>query len=565
MKLQTKILVSILATIAATYLLSQVVQQVRSRSLLQRLAADSLRHEETAEWGVAERVLQASQTAIGGAMAAGEMDRVKKLLDAQRSVAGVLDLSVHNREGTIVLSSDAKRLKQNLPAELKTGLLITGEPTKRLTETAYEIYQPMPVVAACIECHNEFKGLKVAGVYSYRYSTAGLSQTRQQWTESVDELSRSLLWQTVVTSLVLLGLVGAVVVVLVRRQVSRPLDRIAGAIATGATEVESAAEQVATSSQSLADGAGQQAASLEETSASLEEMASMAKRNAESAQSARNAAAGARQSADAGAGRITALREAMSAVKSGSDDVTKILKTIDEIAFQTNILALNAAVEAARAGEAGLGFAVVADEVRSLAQRSAQAAKDTAARIESSVANSHQGSLLTEEVAVNFSEIQQRVRDLEQLVSEIARASEEQQQGISQVNTAVGEMDRVTQVNAASAEESASASAELTAQAESLKEAVTGLRHLIDGNAASAARPHGTVAVSGPAPSPRKAGHPAPPAVPAGARKVVRPNLRHGGIAKNGNDTASHDTGFFEHSGPSNGVNRLTRHNDPHV
>ena len=243
--------------------------------------------------------------------------------------------------------------------------------------------------------------------------------------------------------------------------------------------VQENASTVASSSQTLAEGSSSQAASLEETSASLEELSSMTKRNAESAEQAKQAATRARKSADAGVGHMTAMAAAMSTIKASSDDIAKIIKTIDEIAFQTNILALNAAIEAARAGEAGLGFAVVAEEVRALAQRSATAAKETAAKIEDSVAKSQQGAQISSEVAASFETIQQQIRHLDSLVGEIATASREQTQGLSQVTTAVSQMDQITQANAATAEETAAASQELNTQATALSEAVASLRSVI--------------------------------------------------------------------------------------
>lgn len=289
--------------------------------------------------------------------------------------------------------------------------------------------------------------------------------------------------ETTAFVLALALLLGIGFAVFITRGVGRALTGIATSIAEGAEQVASAAGQVSAASQSLAGGASEQAASLEETSASLEEMASMTKRNADHAQNAKTTALAARQSADAGAGQMKALVVAMDSIKAASEDITKILKNIDEIAFQTNILALNAAVEAARAGEAGAGFAVVADEVRSLAQRCAIAAKETAAKIEDSVRRSEQGVLISAAVDKSFGDIQTQVRLLDDLVVEIASASQEQSQGISQVNLAVTEMDKVTQSNAASAEESASASEELNAQALSLKDAVAELEKLVGGNA----------------------------------------------------------------------------------
>ena len=205
----------------------------------------------------------------------------------------------------------------------------------------------------------------------------------------------------------------------------------------------------------------------------------MTKRNADNAQVAKDAAAQTSVSADSGSHQVKNLLVAMAGIKTASEDIKKILKNIDEIAFQTNILALNAAVEAARAGEAGAGFAVVADEVRNLAQRCAQAAKETAVKIEDSVVKSHEGAAISAEVAGSFEQIQTRIRQLNELVAEIATATTEQSQGITQVNQAMTQMDKVTQSNAASAEESASASQELNAQAETLKATVADLNRLV--------------------------------------------------------------------------------------
>jgi methyl-accepting chemotaxis protein len=169
------------------------------------------------------------------------------------------------------------------------------------------------------------------------------------------------------------------------------------------------------------------------------------------------------------------MSQAIEKIKASSDETAKIIKTIDEIAFQTNLLALNAAVEAARAGEAGMGFAVVADEVRNLAQRSAEAAKNTAYLIEESKANSENGVAVSKEVAVILNDIAQAAKKVKQLVSEVSAASEEQAQGIAQVNMAVTQMDQVTQASAASAEETASASEELSSQAQELNQMVDDL------------------------------------------------------------------------------------------
>jgi len=281
---------------------------------------------------------------------------------------------------------------------------------------------------------------------------------------------------------------GVSLAVFITRAITKPINRIIASLTEGSEQVSSASGQVSAASQSLAEGATEQAAGLEETSSSLEEMSSMTKQNADNAQQANTLAAEARKAAGTGAESMSRMNQAILDIQKSSDETAKIIKVIDEIAFQTNLLALNAAVEAARAGEAGKGFAVVAEEVRNLAMRSAEAAKNTARMIEESVKNSKNGVDIATEVSKVLEEIVQSVGKTTDLVSEIAAASQEQAQGIDQVNTAVAQMDKVTQQNAANAEESASASEELSAQAESMKEVVSQLVALVGGAAAQQTR-----------------------------------------------------------------------------
>ena len=286
----------------------------------------------------------------------------------------------------------------------------------------------------------------------------------------------------------------------------RRFSGLSSALGAEAGDISAKAAGFNTSSSRLADGASQQAASLEETSASLEEMSSMTKRNAEAAQNARQIAGAARTVVDNGAASMARMVAAMDGIKASSAEIAKIIKTIDEIAFQTNILALNAAVEAARAGEAGAGFAVVAEEVRELAQRSAAAARETAGKIDAALQKSDEGARIGTEVSGVLKQMVEQVRRMEALVAEIANASGEQSQGIDQVNKAVSEMDKVTQANAATAEESASAAEELTGQARQLQHLVADLRQLVGAQAGGEGEPAAPVAaaaVSHPVVSPR--------------------------------------------------------------
>jgi len=264
----------------------------------------------------------------------------------------------------------------------------------------------------------------------------------------------------------------------------KSINRIVEGMTAGAEQTSAASGEVASASQSLAQGTSEQAAAIEEVTSSIEEMASMTKQNAANANEAKSLAANATAGTDKGTEAMGRMSAAIEDIKNSSDETAKIIKTIDEIAFQTNLLALNAAVEAARAGEAGKGFAVVAEEVRNLAQRSAQAARDTAEMIEGSVRNADNGVTISSEVATLLDEIAGNNRKVNDLVGEIAAASGEQAQGIEQINTAVGQMDSVTQSNAANAEESASAAEELSSQAEQLNMMVVQLRNVVGGSTA---------------------------------------------------------------------------------
>jgi methyl-accepting chemotaxis protein len=281
--------------------------------------------------------------------------------------------------------------------------------------------------------------------------------------------------------------VSAALGVLITRFVGRRLNGVAAALSDGSSQVAAASSQVSAASQSLAQGASENAAALEETSSSLEQMSSMTRKNAETADKAAGLAGDAKAAALQGSAAMDRMAGAIDEMEKSAGETAKIIKVIDEIAFQTNLLALNAAVEAARAGEAGKGFAVVAEEVRNLAMRSAEAAKSTASLIEQSVQRSRTGVGICAEVRRSLEQIVGGAAKVNDLVAEIAAASKEQAQGIGQVNTAVSQMDKVTQSNAANAEESAAASEELSSQAAQLTAIVAELRTLVSGGSQHAA------------------------------------------------------------------------------
>ena len=285
--------------------------------------------------------------------------------------------------------------------------------------------------------------------------------------------------QYLVILLTVMALVTSGLILRMVQSLSSNLQTTAKQLREGSEQVLNAAAQVATSAQVLSQGATEQAASLEDTSASMEEMASMTRRNAENSQHAATLMAEMDAQVAESNQRLRAMVTSMATITESSAKVSRIIKTIDEIAFQTNILALNAAVEAARAGEAGMGFAVVADEVRGLAQRSAQAAKDTAGLIEESIEKSNEGSRKVEQVAEAITGIIGSVSKVKGLVEEVSVASGQQAQGIDQVTRSIAEMEKVTQATAATAEQSAAASEELNAQAKASISVVAKVEMLI--------------------------------------------------------------------------------------
>ncbi|MBN1293478.1 MAG: CZB domain-containing protein [Candidatus Latescibacteria bacterium] len=299
----------------------------------------------------------------------------------------------------------------------------------------------------------------------------------------------------VITLSIIATIMGIFLAVVISRGIVKALKYIIDNLNSGAEQVAAAANQVSSSSQQLAEGSSEQASSLEEISSSLEEMTSMTKQNTENAKQADMMANETSQAAEKGSTAMVKMEDAIQKIKTSSDETAKIIKTIDEIAFQTNLLALNAAVEAARAGEAGMGFAVVAEEVRNLAQRSAEAAKNTAELIDGSQTNADNGVAVTTEVSEILKEIATSSKKVKQLIGEVSAASVEQSQGITQVNSALTQMDQVTQGTAANAEESASASEELSSQAGELNMMVAQLVALVGGNGSNnnASKPKKTV------------------------------------------------------------------------
>ncbi len=364
-------------------------------------------------------------------------------------------------------------------------------------ETAALLERLDQQAAAVMDAHGEFRRAMgnqqmdaALGIFAQKLQPQ-LEEIGRQASSLVDQQNRDLAAASAASAeksvraiwtaggLILIALAVGCGVFLLVRQASSSLRRLAARMSENAEEVANAASQVSGAGHSLAQGASEQAASLEETSASTDEIASITRKNADNALQV----AGLTQQSEQGAGEVNQtldrMVEKMKEIGASSNKIARIIKVIDEIAFQTNILALNAAVEAARAGEAGLGFAVVADEVRNLAQRCAQAARDTAGLIEESIETSRDGNTRLDQMAGAVRAMTGNSVLVKSLVDEVNLGSQEQARGMDQIARAVLQMQTVTQKNAAAAQQSASAGTELNAHADALRALVLEMRDMV--------------------------------------------------------------------------------------
>ncbi len=311
--------------------------------------------------------------------------------------------------------------------------------------------------------------------------THRLAEIQDQMLTAQRERSRSLYTSSYATVLILLmlAIAAGAVVLIVTAQTSRVLRQTAAELQHASGQLVGAASQISSSGQSLAQGASEQAASLQETSASAEQVSSMTRKNEESTRSAAALMSQTNDAVTQANATLTQMEATMAEINASSEKIARIIKTSDEIAFQTNILALNAAVEAARAGEAGLGFAVVADEVRNLAQRSAQAARDTAGMIEESIARAGDGKSKLNQVSEAIRGITERAATVQTLIQEVHHSSERETIGVTEISKAVTQVEQVTQHTAAAAEQTASAGEELNSQASALTAIVDRLEQLV--------------------------------------------------------------------------------------
>ena len=418
-------------------------------------------------------------------------DKMVKADDANRMIKWFLDARKNEKE--YIISGGLEKWSDTVQERINQILSLSQDLKARFKQEL-NIRQIEKVMAGILAYQDQFKHFMELTKQQAEYEDNMLEAARVAQKECEDARAdqKAKMESQMTSAKSLIGLIivagillGMGLAFVITRGITKPINLIISDLNDGSDQVASASAQVSSASQSLAEGASEQAAAIEETSSSLEEMSSMTKQNADNAGQANALMREATQVVGKANETMGELTKSMSQISQASEETSKIIKTIDEIAFQTNLLALNAAVEAARAGEAGAGFAVVADEVRNLAMRAAEAAKNTSGLIEETIKKVGNGSDLVAKTNEAFQEVSTSTGKVGELVGEIAAASQEQAQGIDQVNQAVTQMDKVTQGNAANAEESASAAEELNAQAENMRGAVGELVKVVMGAAAN--------------------------------------------------------------------------------
>ena len=397
----------------------------------------------------------------------GDMDGLALFL-ANMDEHGTLG-EVHVVRGQATIADWEEREGAVARDETEKEVIESGEPKKVVDKTAHTVRYVLPSLMQekCSMCHSAKEG-DVLGVTSVTIDTADTDASRA-----------GLYWMMIAIFATAIFVELLIFGTAFLRKVTKPINRTIAVLTEGSSRVTQTSGEISLLSHELSQSTGEQASSLEETSSALEEMASVARQSTENTKQANKMAGEARGAARKGRDAMDKMSGAIEKIKSSSDETAKIVKTIDEIAFQTNLLALNAAVEAARAGDAGKGFAVVAEEVRSLAQRSAEAAKQTAALIEQSQENSDNGVAVSIEVSDILGKIAEQIKKVDELIDEVDVATDQQAQGINEVNAAVARMDKVTQKNAASSERADLASQELNLRATELDETLRALVDLI--------------------------------------------------------------------------------------
>ncbi len=456
MKLRERVVILMVACLAvilggaATYtLLSVRGMSSGSRAERARVVAESITHAMEVFGEIGD--MEAQDRFVAGVSAEEGIAEVH----AVRAPASVADFG----------EREAARVRDRWDQQV----IDEGRPVTVTDRDAHTIRTVLPLMASesCLSCHDTEEGA-VLGAASVTVDTAAEDA-------AVTALSRNVLLASAFAVLV----AGALLALIITRGVIAPVRRAAASIIAGARRTLEAAGESRSAGEQIARNTGEQASSLQQTAASLEQISAQAREFHQSASSADQTADRTASAARSGHEAMTRMTASIEAIRQSADETSRVIQTIDEIAFQTNLLALNAAVEAARAGEAGKGFAVVAEEVRSLAQRSAEAARSTADLLEGSRQQAQEGVGVVQDVAAVLAEIAEQAARSSELIGEVSSGSDEQTRHVAEITAAMSALDRVTHSTAASAQQSAATSAELTGMAEQLRQVADSLGELV--------------------------------------------------------------------------------------
>jgi methyl-accepting chemotaxis protein len=503
MSLGRKIFIAILTLFCISTALQQFVTVTANRRGFRTVMAefedslDAMREETSRNLGQlsvdsARDLVAEIKIGIGEALQPGEGERFLHIAEKQKQLKELREFSFYGPDRTVELSSEPEAMGRTIDPEIWAEGESTGELVIRDREDRLELYEPLFASADMVRFH---PGWQPGQYYGMLYVELSKDRINQVLASEREIIARSLAegqqtyasaetratWLSV--GLVLIGALtmAAMLILVIRKQVHGPIHRAVGRMLGASEQLDHSSCLVAEVSGAVADSASEQASSLEESAAALEEMATQTQHTAQDAGKVNTISVEVHDATQSSQESLARMSETITGIKSAADDTARIVKTIDEIAFQTNLLALNAAVEAARAGDAGKGFAVVAEEVRNLAQRSADAARQTAALIEQSLQRSERGVTVCDEVVASLGGIVHGVGEVTSLIGNVAAATEQQAKSVAEVNRAVGQMDQLTQANVARSEESAAAARELTDQSQVVREVAHDLLRIVDG------------------------------------------------------------------------------------